>query len=115
MKRRKWGIVMAAVLAGLPLMSGCDSTTRYSTGDEGERTAGQELDDKNLTAKVKSALSDDSTKFPDVQVAVYKGTVQLSGFADSSDQKGRAADIAKNVAGVRDVVNNISVKEARKP
>jgi osmotically-inducible protein OsmY len=35
--------------------------------------------------------------------------VQLSGFAATSDQKGRAADLAKAVSGIRSVENRISV------
>jgi osmotically-inducible protein OsmY len=50
-------------------------------------------------------------KYPDVKVTTFKGTVQLSGFVNNGAQKGRAADLAKNVAGVKDVVNNITVKD----
>jgi osmotically-inducible protein OsmY len=37
--------------------------------------------------------------------------VQLSGFVDTSAQKSRARDITKNVEGVKDVDNNITVKD----
>jgi osmotically-inducible protein OsmY len=46
-----------------------------------------------------------------VQVTTFKGTVQLSGFVDTGAQKSQAADIAKNVQDVKDVVNNITVKD----
>jgi hyperosmotically inducible periplasmic protein len=47
-----------------------------------------------------------------VSVETFKGTVQLSGFVNSRDQKNRAGDLAKNVVAVKDVVNNITVKES---
>ncbi len=50
-------------------------------------------------------------KYPDVIVTTFKGTVQLSGFVDNSDEKSRASTVAKNVEGVKDVENNISVKQ----
>jgi osmotically-inducible protein OsmY len=36
----------------------------------------------------------------------------LSGFVNSRDQKNRAGDLAKKVPGVKQVVNNITVKES---
>jgi len=82
---------------------------------ERERTAGEEIDDKTLSTSVRSALSADTVKYPDIQVTAYRGTVQLSGFVDSREHKDRANDIAKNVVGVRKVENNVSLKEERKP
>lgn len=80
-----------------------------------ERTVGEELDDKNLSANVRSALNGDSVKYTDVQVVAYRGVIQLSGFADTRDQKERAGDITKKVPGVREVENRISIKEEKKP
>ena len=64
---------------------GCDH--RNGELAEHERTAGEEMDDKNLNASVRSALNADSVKYPDVQVAAYRGIVQLSGFADTREHK----------------------------
>jgi hyperosmotically inducible protein len=44
-------------------------------------------------------------------VETFKGVVQLSGFVNTKDQKNRAGDLARKVAGVTDVENNITVKE----
>jgi osmotically-inducible protein OsmY len=44
-------------------------------------------------------------------VVTFKGTVQLSGFVDTHAQKSRADTIAKGVEGVKDVENNITVKD----
>jgi osmotically-inducible protein OsmY len=46
-----------------------------------------------------------------VNVDTFKGTVQLNGFVNTRGQKNKAADIAKTVPGVKEVVNNITVRE----
>jgi hyperosmotically inducible periplasmic protein len=50
-------------------------------------------------------------KYGDVNVETFKGMVQLSGFVNTKDRKNRAGDIARKGEGVRDVRNNITVKE----
>jgi osmotically-inducible protein OsmY len=45
-------------------------------------------------------------------VETFKGTVQLSGFVNSRDQKNRAATLAQNVEGVKEIANNITVQES---
>jgi hypothetical protein len=100
----------------LPLLVGVTACERQNVrATERERTPGEAIDDKTLTASVRSALEADSVKYPDVQVAAYRGVIQLSGFVDTREHKGRANDVAKNIAGVRKVENNISVKEEKKP
>jgi len=86
------------------LASGC-------AGDRYHESTGEGIDDTATTARVKKALhGDPQYKYDDVKVTTFKGTVQLSGFADSRDAKNRAAEIARTVEGARDVENNISVK-----
>ncbi|HEY3855426.1 MAG TPA: BON domain-containing protein [Verrucomicrobiae bacterium] len=79
-------------------------------GDRYHESTGEYVDDSALTGRVKSALGHSDYKFDGVKVTSFKGEVQLSGFVNTSDQKSQAADIAKNVEGVRSVDNNISVK-----
>jgi hyperosmotically inducible protein len=77
-----------------------------------DSTTGEYIDDKSLTSRVNSALGNNPDyKFEEVSVTTLKGTVQLSGFVDTSDQKTKAGEIAKQVQGVQDIVNNITVKE----
>ena len=93
------------LLGATAFVSGC-------AGDKYDRSTGQYVDDKSLTMRVHHALAENPDyKFNDVNVAVFRGTVQLSGFVNNSDQKGMAGNIAKGVQGVKDVENNISVKE----
>lgn len=79
--------------------------------DTHKRTAGQYIDDKVLNQKVHSALGDNGVyKFPHVDVNTYKGTVQLTGFVDTADQKRKAEEIARGVNGVYQVQNQITLK-----
>jgi len=95
----------------LGLLTAATTTNTACAGDKYNRSTGQYIDDKSLTVRVKSALHDNAEyKFSDVNVDVFRGTVQLSGFVNSSEQKSRAEDIAKQVQGVDKVVNNVTVK-----
>lgn len=78
---------------------------------QGTDPRGQVVDDMLLSRRVSGALNDSPIyKFNDVDVKAYNGMVQLSGWAAASEQKRKAEEIAKNVRGVREVVNNITVK-----
>jgi hyperosmotically inducible protein len=91
-------------VSALVLAPGCASTpTRASTGEF--------IDDSVITTKVKAALiHDDNTPGSAIKVETFKGVVQLSGFVDTRAQKRRAEVLATGVSGVREVVNNITVK-----
>jgi hyperosmotically inducible periplasmic protein len=98
-------------LVGKPVAVGLVILAAGCAGNRYERSTGESIDDRATTGRVKSALGADAIfRYPDVKVTTFKGTVQLSGFVDSRDQKAKAAEIAKNVSGVKDVENNISVK-----
>jgi osmotically-inducible protein OsmY len=45
-----------------------------------------------------------------INVETYKGTVQLSGFANSASEMSRAVEIARSVKGVKSVKNDIRLK-----
>lgn len=83
---------------------GCSKTpTRQSTGEF--------VDDAVVTTKVKAALAQDpGVKARDVKVDTFKGTVQLSGFVDSAEQKKRAEEIARGVDGALQIENKIVLK-----
>lgn len=99
---------LAICLGTLPLVilsSGC-------AGDRYHQSTGEAIDDSGTSMRVRSALGNDTQyKYADVSVKTFKRTVQLSGFVNTSAQKSRAADLAKGVEGVKDVENNITVKE----
>jgi hyperosmotically inducible periplasmic protein len=100
-------VAILALGTGLAtLSSGCAGTaTRESTGEY--------IDDASTTTKVKAAyVKDPLVKALAVNVDTFKGTVQLSGFVDTAEQKMRAEQIAAATPGVQAVKNNITVKAA---
>jgi osmotically-inducible protein OsmY len=101
-------IALCTVIAAI----GCSSSGTSTSSSAGtRRTAGEFVDDTTTTYRVKKALKDDPYKYPDVNVTTRQGSVQLSGFVENREQRDRAENISKNVQGVRDVWNQISVKD----
>ncbi|MDN3509906.1 MAG: BON domain-containing protein [Candidatus Jettenia sp.] len=80
-------------------------------GSESKRSTGEYIDDSTITTKIKSAFaSDPVVDALDIKVKTFRGRVQLSGFADTSEQVVRAEEIAEGVEGVESVENDIIVK-----
>jgi hypothetical protein len=99
-----WLLCLGLSLAAASAFTGC-------AGNQYDRSTGQYIDDKSLTVRVHDALHDNSEyKFDNVNVNVFRGTVQLSGFVDNADQKTKAVEIAKGVQGVQNVEDSITVK-----
>jgi osmotically-inducible protein OsmY len=104
---RVFGLILS--LGALPLLPGVTGCA----GNRYEQSTGERIDDHGISSRVRSALSDDTQyKYGGVNVETFKGTVQLSGFVNSRDQKNRAGDLARKVPAVKQVVNNITVKES---
>lgn len=79
-----------------------------------DKSVGQSVDDSAITAKVKTAFAQDpGVKAIEVKVETYKGTVQLTGFVTTEEEKARAEQLAKGVPGVKTVENKIALKAAR--
>lgn len=97
------------ILAGLVLaiLTACAPTaSRQGTGEY--------IDDAVISSRVKAAFAaSPEVKATEVQVETFKGTVQLSGFVESSDSAARAAQLARAVPGVKEVRNSMVVKEKR--
>jgi len=76
------------------------------------RSTGQAVDDTVIAAKLKGELAGKTGlgTATDVNVEVNSGVVELSGFVGTAAEKDRAAEIARNVNGVKDVHNNIALK-----
>ena len=83
---------------------GCGSTAKT----EG---TGEYVDDAVITTKVKAAIFNDSTlKVNEINVETFKGVVQLSGFVRSQTDINKAVQIARGVAGVKSVKNDMQIK-----
>jgi hyperosmotically inducible protein len=97
----------AAALAAITIAGAC-----VAHADEPKRSVGEYTDDKVLVGKVKSALiSDETADAGEINVEVYKGVVQLNGFVDSAKESARAEEVARGVAGVKGVTNNLTLKQ----
>lgn len=85
-------------------MMGCAGTaTQEGTGEY--------VDDTVITTKVKAAIfNEPSLKVSEINVETFKGTVQLSGFVKYQADMYKAAEIARSVAGVTSVKNDIRLK-----
>ena len=105
---RTFGLILAA--GAMPILL---SVTGCATGNGHNQSTSDRIEDHGTSARVTMALAEDTQyKYVAVNVETHKGTVQLSGFVNSRDQKDRAGDLAEKVTGVKDVVNNITVKES---
>ena len=77
-----------------------------------EASVGQDIDDSVVTASVKAKLADDTTtKAYQINVGTQKGVVQLTGFVDSTAMKTRAGEIARSVDGVKQVRNDLEIRQ----
>ena len=105
MKKRNIFIRWLVLLMVIATFMACASTSKQSG-------TGEYVDDSVITTKVKSLLAaDDFLKSFEISVETYKATVQLSGFVDSQKAVDKAAEVARGVAGVKSVKNNLSVKK----
>jgi hyperosmotically inducible protein len=101
-------LALITCLGSLPLVIGLTGCA----GDRYNQSTGQRIDDNRIAERVKAALAHDSQyKYDDVNVVAFKGVVQLSGFVNTKAQKRSAGEVAKKVEGVRELENNITVKE----
>ncbi len=109
MKKQIALLVVAAAVTVAPLAftTGCAVT-------QGRETAGSYAKDKEIQARIKTALyGDPQVKGTQVKVESLNGNVQLSGFVDTQQAKDRAGEIARNTPGVKQVYNNLLLPTGR--
>ena len=97
---------LTTALAALVLIaaSGC-------AVQRGQETVGAYVDDAAITTSVKTRFIDDKdVDAGAIKVETLNGTVMLSGFAKSQDERMKAQDIAMKVKGVKTVKNEIAVR-----
>src|SRR5512134_3529503 len=95
--------ILTAVVTAVALLA----TTGYAVQRKQE-SVGAYVDDTTITTQVKAKFAADQTvSAMAISVETLKGTVQLSGFAKSLDEKMTAERLARGVNGVRDVKNDI--------
>jgi osmotically-inducible protein OsmY len=99
---RGFGILVLTVV--LASAWGCGSTAKTAG-------TGEYVDDSVITAKVKTAIfNDPALKVNEINVETFKGAVQLSGFVRSQADIDKAVQVARGVAGVKSVKNDMRLK-----
>lgn len=83
-----------------------------STGAMADKTAGQYVDDSILQSEVKAKLmGGDFMGGMAINTEIRKGVVQLGGWIDDEEMGKQAAEIAAGVEGVKEVDNQLHVKQ----
>jgi hyperosmotically inducible periplasmic protein len=79
-----------------------------------DRTVGGRIDDAAITARANAALAGSPvTSAWDVSVESRNGTVLLSGFVETEEERQEAGRIVAQVDGVQEVHNNIELRPTR--
>ncbi len=97
---------LTAVMAALVVLAatGCAVTRN-------QETVGAYIDDTTITTQVKARFLDNKqVAGMSIGVETLKGTVMLTGFAKSANEKNTAESIARGVNGVQAVRNDILVR-----
>lgn len=95
-------VLLACVLTAM--LAACAGTAM-------QQSTGEYIDATVLTSRVKSALlNDPAVSGLSVNVETYKGIVQLSGFVKTVAERNRAIAVAQDIAGVKQVRNDILIR-----
>ncbi len=100
-----------ATAAGDPPRKERVATRRSDDRVADSRRSDQPVSDSWITSKVKATfVKDKEVKARNIHIKTVDGVVQLSGMAGSADESSHAADLARDVKGVKSVNNEITVK-----
>ena len=101
----KRAFIIAALASSTLMVGGCATNTNEKS------TVGQLVDDAKITTQIKARYAESPVvRALAIKVDTDNGHVTLSGYAKSSDEKNTAETIARNVAQVRSVKNNIVIQ-----
>ena len=97
---------LAAIVSAVALL-----TTTGCAVMRDQESVGAYVDDATLTTRVKAKFAENPVvSMMSITVETMKGTVQLSGFAKTSDEKATAERLARQTSGVVSVRNDIIVR-----
>jgi hyperosmotically inducible protein len=104
MTSKRSSFLIAPLAAALLALGGCAS-------NGASESTGEYVDDSVITSKVKSAfVSDSQVSALNISVTTNKGVVELTGNAKTPSESSKAAQLARDVKGVKAVRNHIAVK-----
>jgi osmotically-inducible protein OsmY len=99
---------LIACLSSFPLgivLTGC-------VGDRSHQGTGQAVENSRTAERVREALAaTPGYKFDSVKIMAGNGVVQLSGHVKTSAQRTRAGELTGKVAGVKVVLNSLTVED----
>ena len=102
-KERKFSQILVMLVLIPFFLAGCTTLT-------GE-TAGENIDDTVLTTQIKAKLADEKlVNTTRVSVKTERGVVYLTGAVATSEERSKVVQIAKNVKGVRQVVDHLEIR-----
>jgi len=97
-------LAASALMLALVVVTACAST-------EESQNTGEYFDDAVITTKVKTAIfNDPMLKVAQINVETFESVVQLSGFVSSVESANRAVVVARGVAGVKSVQNDMRIR-----
>lgn len=97
-------LIALASATALLTLPGCAVT-------RGQSTVGSYIDDSTITTQIKARMVENKqVDAASISVETLNGTVLLSGFAKSSEERAMAQKIANGVNGVKSIRNEIAVR-----
>ena len=97
-------VLAAAAALSLVQLTGCAVA-------RDQQSVGAYIDDATITTRVKARMAEDkSVSATSISVETLNGTVQLSGFAKSTEERATAERLARSTPGVQAVRNGILVR-----
>ena len=97
-------VISLATALSLVALQGCAVS-------RGQSTVGAYIDDAAITTAVKAKFVESKqVDAAAISVETLNGTVMLSGFAKSQNERAMAESLARGVSGVKQVKNELSVR-----
>ena len=104
MPARHFLAAIVTAVAAITVLPGCAVS-------RGQSTVGEYIDDTTITTAVKARFVENKqVDAVAISVETLDGTVMLSGFAKSDQEKSMAESIARSTKGVKAVKNQLSVR-----
>ncbi len=96
-------LIVGILGVSLMILTACESMTG--------KTTGQTIDDATVTASVQAKLTGDKlSNFSRINVDTDRSVVSLNGVVRTVEEKSRAEELARQVAGVTNVNNNLQIQ-----
>lgn len=97
---------LAAIIAAVALLSATGCAVQ-----RGQETVGAYVDDTTITTTVKARfVQNKDVDASSIRVETLNGTVMLSGFAKTANERSSAETLARAVSGVKAVRNEIAIR-----